>query len=162
MAEVVGRQSVVVIIDVKGGREVYTHNGTRRSGIDAVELARRAAELGAGEIVVNSIDNDGIMKGYDIELIERMRKAISIPLDSARRRWITQGYRHPYRPRFGIIGAAAAVCLCSRASTCGADELPQPHRQGCAHRAGRESLNAAHAHRGQHQRISHREIVWRS
>lgn len=106
MAEVVGRQSVVVIIDVKGGREVYTHNGTRKSGIDAADLARQAAELGAGEIVVNSIDNDGIMKGYDMELIERIRKTISIPLTALGGAGSLKDIGALIN-RFGIIGAAA-------------------------------------------------------
>jgi cyclase len=106
MAEVVGRQSVVVVIDVKNGREVYTRNGTRASGIDAVELAQRAVGLGAGEIVVNSIDNDGIMKGYDIELIERMRKAVSVPLTALGGAGSLKDIGALIN-RFGIIGAAA-------------------------------------------------------
>jgi cyclase len=106
MAEVVGRQSVVVIIDVKNGREVHTHNGTRASGIDVVELAQRAVGLGAGEIVVNSIDNDGVMKGYDIELIERMRKAVSVPLTALGGAGSLKDIGTLIN-RFGIIGAAA-------------------------------------------------------
>jgi imidazole glycerol-phosphate synthase subunit HisF len=106
MAEVVGRQSVVVIIDVKSGHEVHTHNGTRASGLDAVELAQRSVELGAGEIVVNSIDNDGIMKGYDIELTDRMRKAISVPLTVLGGAGSLKDIGTLIN-RFGTIGAAA-------------------------------------------------------
>ena len=83
MADVVGRQSVVVIIDVKKtarGYEVHTRNGTHATGVQAVDLARRAADLGAGEIVVNSIDNDGMMKGYDLELAALIRAAVSVPI----------------------------------------------------------------------------------
>lgn len=110
IADVVGRQSVVVVIDVKkdahGGYEVRTRNGTRPGGVDPVSLARRAAELGAGEIVINSIDNDGMMKGYDMALVESVRKAVSVPLT-------VLGGAGSIKDigaligRFGIIGAAA-------------------------------------------------------
>ncbi len=106
MAEVIGRQSVVVVIDVKNGHQVHTHNGTRASGMDAVDLARRAVGLGAGEIVVNSIDNDGIMKGYDLELIGRIRKAVSVPLTALGGAGSLKDIDALIN-RFGIIGAAA-------------------------------------------------------
>lgn len=85
IAKRVGNQSVVVVIDVKkrtfsNKYEIYTHNGTKATGIDPIEFAIKAEELGAGEIVINSIDQDGIMKGYDKSLINKIREAISIPL----------------------------------------------------------------------------------
>jgi cyclase len=79
----VGRQSVVVVADVRrqGARwSVHTHNGTRATPHDAVEFARRAEAAGAGEIVVNSIDRDGQMKGYDLELVRALRPAVTRPL----------------------------------------------------------------------------------
>lgn len=82
-AERVGGQSVVVVVDVrkKGkGYEVFTHNGTRATGLDAVDFARRAEAAGVGEIVVNSIDRDGQMKGYDLDLVRLVRNAVSCPL----------------------------------------------------------------------------------
>jgi imidazole glycerol-phosphate synthase subunit HisF len=82
-AERVGSQSVAVVIDVrkKGkGYEVFTHNGTRATGLDAVDFARRAEGAGVGEIVVNSIDRDGQMKGYDLDLVRLVRNAVSCPL----------------------------------------------------------------------------------
>lgn len=82
-AERIGRQSVVVVMDVRrkgSGWQLFTHNGTRTTGIDAVAFARRAEELGAGEIVVNSIDRDGLMKGYDLDLVRAVRQATSRPL----------------------------------------------------------------------------------
>lgn len=82
-AERVGRQSVVVVMDVrrKGkGWELFTHNGTRATGIDPVAFASRAEAAGAGEIVVNSIDRDGQMQGYDLELARAVRAATSRPL----------------------------------------------------------------------------------
>ena len=82
-AERVGGQSVVVVMDVRrkgAGWQLFTHNGTRATGLDAVDFARRAEAAGAGEIVVNSIDNDGQMKGYDLDLVRAVRAAISRPL----------------------------------------------------------------------------------
>lgn len=83
-AEAVGSQSVVVVLDVRrsmlGGYSVVTHNAKRNTGKDPVEFARDAQALGAGEIVVNSVDRDGTMKGYDLTLAARLREALSIPL----------------------------------------------------------------------------------
>lgn len=81
----VGCQSVVVVIDVKKTGllrryEVVTHNGSRRTGLNPVEFARRMSGLGAGEIVVNSVDRDGEMKGYDLELVDLIRQAVNLPL----------------------------------------------------------------------------------
>lgn len=80
----IGSQSVVVVLDVKkslfGKYEVYTHNGTKATGRSPVDLAREAERLGAGEVVINSIDLDGQMKGYDLELAKRVRQAVSLPL----------------------------------------------------------------------------------
>jgi imidazole glycerol-phosphate synthase subunit HisF len=62
------------------GFEVTTHGGRRGTGIDAVEWAYRAAELGAGEILLNSMDADGTKDGYDTEMIEAVRKHVTIPV----------------------------------------------------------------------------------
>jgi imidazole glycerol-phosphate synthase subunit HisF len=87
IARAIGRQSVVGVIDVKRrsglfakGHEICTHNGQRAHKIDPATLARTYQEAGAGEIVVNSIDHDGEMKGYDLELAGRLREAIKVPL----------------------------------------------------------------------------------
>jgi cyclase len=85
MAERVGNQSVVVVLDVKkktlsGKYELYTLNGTKATGIDPVNFAIKMQKLGAGEIVVNSIDQDGVMKGYDMNLINKIREVINIPI----------------------------------------------------------------------------------
>lgn len=84
-AQRVGNQSIVVVLDVKmtGLRrryEVFTNNGKRGSGINPVDLARRAEAMGAGEILVNSIDQDGMMQGYDYDLIDQVRESVSLPL----------------------------------------------------------------------------------
>jgi cyclase len=84
IAERVGSQSVIVVLDVKkkllGGYEVFTHNGKKSTGINPVKFARELELLGAGEIIINSIDQDGVMKGYDLTLIEKIAESISIPL----------------------------------------------------------------------------------
>jgi len=84
-ANLVGNQSIVVVLDVKrrlfpGKYEVMIYNGTKSTGKCPFEFAREVERLGAGEIVINSIDNDGVMKGYDHLLIEKIRKSIQIPL----------------------------------------------------------------------------------
>lgn len=84
VADQAGGQSVVVVLDVRkspeAGYEVWTHNGQRNTGRNAFDLAAEAADHGAGEIVVNSIDNDGRMRGYDLDLAARMRRLVKIPL----------------------------------------------------------------------------------
>ena len=84
IAAEIGSQSVVVVLDVRktrtSGYEVYTKNGTTKTGVNPVDAARVAEARGAGEIVLNSIDNDGMMKGYDLELATQVRKATALPM----------------------------------------------------------------------------------
>lgn len=84
IAEQVGSQSAVVVIDVKkrtlGGQRVVTHNARKDTKLKPVEFARHLADLGAGEIVLNSVDRDGMMDGYDLELAHQVRNAVSIPV----------------------------------------------------------------------------------
>lgn len=85
IAKQVGRQSVVVTIDVRRkmlvrGYEIFTRNGRKNAKRDPLSFAREAAELGAGEIVLNLIDNDGQMKGYDLALAKELRAAVNIPI----------------------------------------------------------------------------------
>lgn len=82
-AELFGSQSVVASIDAKKtitGYEVYVEDGTRKTGLIPTELALKALELGAGEIIINSIDNDGMMQGYDLELVKSIADAVDIPV----------------------------------------------------------------------------------
>lgn len=109
-ADAVGRQSVVVVIDARrkprGGWEVLSHNGTRPVEGDPVSLAARMQAAGAGEIVVNSIDRDGEMKGYDLELARAVRAATTVPmtvLGGAGSLADIESLLHEFR----IIGAAA-------------------------------------------------------
>ncbi|MFF3449169.1 imidazole glycerol phosphate synthase subunit HisF [Streptomyces sp. NPDC002667] len=84
IAERFGRQVLVLSVDARrtgdGSFEVTTHGGRQGTGIDAVEWAHHAAELGAGEILLNSMDADGTKDGYDIEMIEAVRKHVTVPL----------------------------------------------------------------------------------
>jgi cyclase len=79
-----GSQSVVVSIDVKkrwgSSYRVYTHAGSRATKLDPVRWAIRVAELGAGEILINAIDRDGMMNGYDLELITLVANAVNVPV----------------------------------------------------------------------------------
>jgi imidazole glycerol-phosphate synthase subunit HisF len=85
IADEIGQQSVVVVLDVKKRLfskeyDVFTHNGKKNTKRDAVEVAKQVQALGAGEIVINSIDNDGEMKGYDLLLAHKIRQAVNIPI----------------------------------------------------------------------------------
>lgn len=83
-ADFAGSQSVVVSIDVKKGflgrYEVYIQSGKRGTGLDPVGFAMEMERRGAGELLLNSIDRDGTMQGYDIELIERVAEAVRVPV----------------------------------------------------------------------------------
>jgi imidazole glycerol-phosphate synthase subunit HisF len=83
-ARIHGSQSVVAHIDVKkdwmGKAKVMTHSGTKAAGISAVDLAKRVAKAGAGEIVINSIDRDGTFKGYDVALIKQITSNVDVPV----------------------------------------------------------------------------------
>ncbi|HEB80133.1 MAG TPA: imidazole glycerol phosphate synthase subunit HisF [Rhodospirillales bacterium] len=79
-----GAQCVVLSIEAKqrggGGWEAYTDNGREVTGLDVVEWAARGAELGAGEILLTSIDQEGTRTGFDLELIDAVAKAVSVPV----------------------------------------------------------------------------------
>lgn len=79
-----GSGTVVVAIDVKrkenGTWNIYAKGGQEDTGVDAIEWVRKAVELGAGEIVVNSIDGDGMRAGYDIELLKEITSAVNVPI----------------------------------------------------------------------------------
>ena len=84
-----GNQVLVLSVDARrcsggtvtpSGSEVTTHCGRRGTGIDAIEWARRGAELGAGEILLNSMDADGTTDGFDIRMIQEVREVVSVPV----------------------------------------------------------------------------------
>lgn len=110
-AEQVGSQSVIVVMDVKkkgllGRYELFTHNGTKSTGLNPVEFAIKAQSLGAGEIVVNSIDRDGIMKGYDLELVKKVRNVVNLPITILGGAGSYDDIKNLIKEN-GIIGAAA-------------------------------------------------------
>jgi len=84
LADRVGSQSVIIVLDIKkklmGGYEIYTHNGNKSTGINPIKFAKELESFGAGEIIINSIDQDGKMNGYDLNLIGKIAETISIPL----------------------------------------------------------------------------------
>jgi imidazole glycerol-phosphate synthase subunit HisF len=113
IADAVGRQSVVVILDVKkkGGLfgssyEVCIYNGTKLTGKNPVDYAQYVEQLGAGEIVVNSVDNDGMMQGYDMALIGKIRQAVHVPMTVLGGAGSHQDIQNVIDTH-GIIGAAA-------------------------------------------------------
>jgi cyclase len=79
-----GNQVLVLSVDARraagGGFEVTTHGGRRSAGLDAIEWAGRGAELGAGEILLNAMDTDGTRRGFDIELLRRVRDVVAVPV----------------------------------------------------------------------------------
>ncbi len=110
-ANQVGSQSVVVVLDIKrtGFRrlpEVVTLNATQRSGLDPVEMARRAEAEGAGELVLNYVDRDGTMSGFDLDHIDNVRAVTSLPLTVLGGAGSLDDIRKLYR-KYNIIGAAA-------------------------------------------------------
>ena len=111
IAERVGNQSVIVILDVKKKNfsskyEIWTHNATKNTGKDPIEFAQQCEVLGAGEIIINSIDHDGVMKGYDLNLIDMIRESISLPLTVLGGAGTLDDIGNLIK-KHGIIGAAA-------------------------------------------------------
>lgn len=107
----VGSQSITVVMDVKKvglmrSYEVFTHNGKIRTRIDPSSLAVQVERLGAGEVLINSIDCDGMMEGYDFDLISKVRKSISLPITALGGAGSVQDINKMIL-RFGIIGVAA-------------------------------------------------------
>jgi len=80
----IGSQSIVVSIDVKknilGKYKVHTNNGSKNTGVDPVEYAKKMQEAGAGELLLNSIEKDGTFGGYDTSLIRLISSAVNIPV----------------------------------------------------------------------------------
>lgn len=110
-AELVGSQSIVVVMDVKKnqrgpGYEVRTHNASKSTGRSPIDLAKQVEALGAGEVVINSVDCDGVMKGYDVELVSEVREAIRLPMTVLGGAGSLKDIAELIHT-FGIIGAAA-------------------------------------------------------
>lgn len=87
MAAAVGRQSVVAVLDVHKrtglftkGYDVVTHNGKKTHKLDPIEFVKQLQDSGAGEIVINSVDRDGLMQGYDLGLAEQVKRVLKVPV----------------------------------------------------------------------------------
>ena len=111
IGDVIGNQSVVVVLDVKkkklfGGYDIYTYNGTKKNNWKLNDLISKLEEIGIGEIVINSIDNDGVMQGYDLPLIESIREKCSMPITVIGGAGSIQHIKDLIS-KFKIIGAAA-------------------------------------------------------
>jgi cyclase len=113
MASAVGRQSVVAVIDVRRrtsmfarGYQVSTYNGSMRHDIKPEDLAKRFEAAGAGEIVINDVDRDGLLAGYDLRLAEGIRRSINVPLTilggAGSLQHMSELIRH-----LGVVGVAA-------------------------------------------------------
>lgn len=113
IASAIGRQSVVAVMDLRRrsglfakGYELCTHNATRALKLDPFEFVRTLQDAGAGEIVVNSVDRDGQMKGYDLELARRMREQVQVPLTLLGGAGSLEHMRELIQ-ECGVVGAAA-------------------------------------------------------
>lgn len=111
LATAVGSQSVVAVVDVKkgglfGGYEVRIRNGQRKTKLDLIDYCRKLEEAGVGEIVINSIDHDGKMQGYDEKLIAKVREATNVPMTVLGGAGSLDDVRSLI-DHYGIIGAAA-------------------------------------------------------
>ncbi len=106
-SDIFGNQSVLVAIDVKkrlmGGYEVFTQSANKGTRLDPVDWAKRVEALGAGEILLTSIDRDGTYEGYDTELIRKVANSVSIPI-------IACGGAGKVEDFAGAVEAGASAC----------------------------------------------------
>jgi len=107
ISEKFGASTVVVSIDARKKRkryEVMTARGARGTGLDPAEWAQRAEALGAGEIAINSVDRDGTMKGYDLDLIRSVTAAVGVPVIAVGGASGTDDFRR------AVVDAHASAC----------------------------------------------------
>jgi cyclase len=113
-AERFGRQCIVVAIDARwqperGSWGVFTHGGRHPTGLDAVDWARRAADLGAGELLVTSMDRDGTRDGYDLPLLEAIGQAVNVPVIASGGAGTLQHLVEALQPRRADAVLAASI-----------------------------------------------------
>ena len=111
IALAVGSQSVVVTLDVRAnkllpGHTIYSHNARQKEKAQLLDFCRQALDLGAGEIVINSIDRDGEMAGYDLALAKRVRESVTSPLTFLGGAG-NPGHMQELIDAVGVVGAAA-------------------------------------------------------
>jgi cyclase len=108
-AKCMGNQSIAIILDVKKTNDnynVWIHNGRINTGLCPIQLAEAMESYGAGEIVINSIDNDGSMNGYDYKIINQIRNAVRTPITALGGAGSLKDIAELI-DRYGLIGAAA-------------------------------------------------------
>jgi cyclase len=113
VGKAIGVQSVVVVLDYKKKKslfgssyEIFTHNGKKTSGKKIIDFVKELNKIGVGEIVINSITNDGMMKGYDIEMAEEVREVCDVPLTIFGGAGSLEDIE-TLIDKFGVIGASA-------------------------------------------------------
>lgn len=113
MAAAVGRQSVVAVLDIRKrtglfakGYEVCTHNAHKSHKVDPITLANQLQDAGAGEIVINSVDRDGLMHGYDLEMAAQFKNALKVPVTFLGGAGMLDHLGELIR-KVGVVGAAA-------------------------------------------------------
>jgi len=111
IGKAIGTQSVVLVLDVKkkgllGGYEIFTHNGKKASGLKLKEFLDSISGIGVGELVINSIDDDGAMKGYNFKLFDAVRNMTDMPLTILGGAGSLEDIRSAI-DRYKIIGVAA-------------------------------------------------------
>ena len=102
---------MVVVLDVKqhpksGAYEVWTHNATKNTGRQVVEVVQQLKDLGVGEVTINSIDQDGVMKGYDLALVRSVRPLVPTPMTILGGAGKLADIKALF-DEFGVIGASA-------------------------------------------------------
>ena len=108
----VGSQSIVVVMDIRKTGfmhkqyEVFTHNGIRASGLNAVNFAQSMERMGVGEILINNIDRDGTLLGYDMQLVHLIRKSVNVPITVLGGAGTFEDIANLFE-KFGLIGASA-------------------------------------------------------
>ncbi|HZP56158.1 MAG TPA: imidazole glycerol phosphate synthase subunit HisF [Dehalococcoidia bacterium] len=126
-----GSQCIVVAIDAKavgeGKWEVYTHGGRRPAGLDAVDWARRAVELGAGELLVTSMDTDGHKDGYDLPLTRTISDAVPVPVIAS------GGCGHPQHMVDAVVEGHADAVLAASIFHFGEYSIGEAKRYMAAH-----------------------------
>ena len=123
IAASVGKQSVVAVLDIRRrmglfatGYEVLTHNSKINHKQDALSLAKQLQDAGAGEIVINSVDRDGMMQGYDLELATQLRQVLKVPLTILGGAGSLNHFTELFE-RLGLVGAAAGSLFVFKGNT---------------------------------------------
>ena len=110
-AKKVGGQSCVVSIDARG-RRVFSHSGTKDQGRDAVAWAKEVQDRGAGEVILNSIERDGTLEGYDLDLIQEVSEAVSIPVVACGGAGDVNDFLQAFRAGAHAVAAGAIWLFC--------------------------------------------------